>query len=109
MPIPRRHSLAGTCGIPVMGERVYVEVDAESDEAAIGEEGLRPVRIHWADGRSWKVERICGRREFGRRIFGNLCVRYEVVIRTRPKTLWHDKTGWFVRARRRAADVGRSR
>lgn len=94
MSIPRRHSLAGTNGIPAMNERVYIEVDLERTDLGPGEHGTRPARIHWPDGRSWKIEGVFSRQDFGREIFGNLVTRYTVGIRRQTKTIYHDKTGW---------------
>lgn len=58
MPIPRRHSLAGTNGIPAMDERVYIEVDLERTNLGRDEYGTHPVRIHWPDSRSWEIEGV---------------------------------------------------
>lgn len=109
MPIPRRHSLAGTNGIPAMDERVYVEVDLERTDLGRDEHGTRPARVRWHDGRSWEIEGVFARQEFGREIFGNLCTRYDITIRRQNRTIWHDKTGWFVRARRGADGKGARR
>lgn len=97
MPIPRRHSLAGTNGIPAMDERVYIEVDLERTNLGRDEYGTHPVRIHWPDSRSWEIEGVFSRQDFGRKIFGNLCTRYIVGIRRQTKTIYHDSTGWFVK------------
>lgn len=97
MPIPRRHSLAGTNGIPAMDERVYIEVDLERANLGRDEYGTHPARIHWPDGRSWEIEGVFSRQDFGREIFGNLCTRYTVGIRRQTKTIYHDSTGWFVK------------
>ena len=104
MPIPRRHSLAGTNGIPTMPERAYVEVELKRTDLDPDERGVIPTKIIWPDGRSWAIEGVRGRQEFGREIFGNLVLRYDITVRRQSKTLWRDKTGWFVRARRGAAD-----
>ncbi|MGO5325699.1 hypothetical protein ACTQXJ_05850 [Collinsella sp. LCP19S3_C6] len=69
--IMKKHSLAGTCGIPTDAQRIYIPVDANgADDPDHGPSD--PVTIHWPDGRSWKVESIYARQEFGRAIFGNL-------------------------------------
>lgn len=103
MPIPRRHSLAGTNGIPAMNERAYVEVELKRTDLGPDEHGVTPARIIWPDGRSWAIEGVHGKREFGREIFGNLVTRYDITIRRRIKTLYHDKTGWFVAKMKPAA------
>lgn len=52
--------------------------------------------IHWPDGRSWTVESIYDRREYGRAIFGNLCVEVGVCIAKQHKTIWWEGGRWFV-------------
>lgn len=90
-----KHSLAGTCGIPVEERRIYVDVDAKG---AVGPNHgpADPWVIHWADGRSWTVESIYARREYGRAIFGNLCVEIDVCIAKQRKTVWWENGRWFV-------------
>ena len=90
-----KHSLAGTCGIPVEGRRIYVDVDAKG---AVGPNHgpADPWVIHWADGRSWTEESIYARREYGRAIFGNLCVEIDVCIAKQRKTVWWENGRWFV-------------
>lgn len=90
----KKHSLAGTCGIPREAERIYIEVDKTSDDR----DGFPadPRIIHWPDGRSWHVESIYCRRGFGRAIFGNLCVRFDVCIARQRKTVWWEHGDWFV-------------
>lgn len=89
-----RHSLAGTCGIPHEGERVYIRVD-DPDPSDDGTPGW-PARVHWGDGRCWSVSRVLSRNEFGRAFFGNLCVRYEVEIRGKIRLIWWEHGDWFV-------------
>lgn len=61
--IMKKHSLAGTCGIPTDAQRIYIPVDANgADDPDHGPSD--PVTIHWPDGRSWKVESIYARQEF---------------------------------------------
>mgnify|MGYP007003878421 FL=1 len=36
------------------------------------------------------------RSAFGRAIFGNLCVRYDVCIARQRKTVWWEHGDWFV-------------
>ena len=55
-----------------------------------------PQVIHWPDGRSWTVESIYDRREYGRAIFGNLCVEVGVCIAKQRKTIWWEGGRWFV-------------
>lgn len=95
--IMKKHSLAGTCGIPTDAQRIYIPEDANgADDPDHGPSD--PVTIHWLDGRSWKVESIYARQEFGRAIFGNLCVRYDVCIARQRKTVWWEHGDWFVDA-----------
>ena len=92
----RGKDLAGTCGIPRHGERVYVEVEMAR---SLGSPLSRPVSITWPDGRSWQVDGARPVAEFGREAFGNLVTRWEITIGRHITTLWHDKEGWFVRPR----------
>ena len=90
----KKHSLAGTCGIPIEADRIYIEVDKASDD--INGFPADPRIIHWPDGRFWVVESIYGRYDFGRAIFGNLCVRFDVCIAKQKKTVWWEHGDWFV-------------
>ena len=92
----RGKDLAGTCGKPRHDERVYVDVKMER---SLGSPISRPVLITWPDGRSWRVAGGRPVAEYGREAFGNLVTRWEVTIKSRIKTLWHDKNGWFVKPR----------
>lgn len=97
--IPRRRSLAGRCGIPLERDRVYVRVDTELDGGALAPATARPVRIRWPDGRSWGIDSIYDRREFGRDVFGNLCVRWAVCIRRQRRELYWERGDFFVAKR----------
>lgn len=94
--IMKKHSLAGTCGIPREPERIYIRVDTIADDSPTTGPA-DPQYIHWADGRCWKTESIYCRQEFGRMIFGNLCVRYDICIARQRRTLWWENGRWFVR------------
>lgn len=97
--IPHRKSLAGRCGIPLEADRVYVEVDTVWDGGSIAPPTARPSRVRWPDGRSWEVESVYDRREFGREVFGNLCVRWAVCIGHRRRELFWEHGDWFVAKR----------
>ena len=76
--IMKKHSLAGTCGIPTEDRRIYIPVDVNgTDDPDRGPSD--PITIHWPDGR-----------------FGNLCVRYDVCIAKQRKTVWWEHGDWFV-------------
>ena len=92
--IMKKHSLAGTCGIPTEDRRIYIPVDVNGPTTRRGPSD--PVTIHWPDGRSWQVESIYFRSEFGRALFDNLCVRYDVCIAKQRKTVWWEHGDWFV-------------
>lgn len=96
---PRRKSLAGRCGIPCERERVYVDVDTVVDGGLVVPESVRPVEIHWPDGRSWAIESVFDRREFGHPAFGNLCVRWGVCIARRRRELFWERGRYFVASR----------
>ena len=52
--IMKKHSLAGTCGIPTEDRRIYIPVDVNG--TGDPDRGpSNPVTIHWPDGRSWQV------------------------------------------------------
>ena len=72
MAIPKRKSLAGTCGIPKEQDRIYVKTFA------------------------WEIQASSSRREFGREIFGNLCVHIRVTVKGRQRDLWWEHGDWFV-------------
>lgn len=93
---PRRRSLAGRCGIPAEADRIYVEVDTQVISTSPTARGIRPVRLIWPDGRSWPIESVYTTWEFGREIFGNLCIRYDVCMRRARKTIWWEHGEWFV-------------
>lgn len=93
----RGKDLAGTNGIPAHDERVYVEVALSGDR--LDGHAVRPTSITWPDGRSWRLESARPTATFGREIFGNLVVRYDVTIGRSHRTLWRDGRGWFVKRR----------
>lgn len=95
----KRKSLAGTCEIPLESQRVYVDVDYEMCGGVIAGDTFRPTRIHWPDGRYWDIVSIYDKREFGRSIFGNLCVRWGVCIGRTRKELWWEHGDFFVAKR----------
>lgn len=92
----RGKDLAGTCGIPRHEERTYVKV-----ELGGGQNGqiVRPVFLTWPDGRSWRIASARPVISYGRERFGNLVTRWEATIGRSTKVLWHDRGGWFVRAK----------
>lgn len=92
--IRKGKNLAGTCGIPSMEERVRVKVAYEIDP-----EGVDPFprEVTLPDGHTWEVLGILSREEFGRAIFGNLVICFEVGLRRGSLTIWFGDTGWFVR------------
>lgn len=92
----KRRSLTGRCGMPTERERVYVQVDIVREGGALAPVAARPVRIYWPDGRSWSIDSIYDRREFGREIFGNLCVRWAVCIARRRRELLWEHGEFFV-------------
>lgn len=93
--IRKGKNLAGTCGIPAMGERLYLDVVHDCDPDG-GNPSPREITL--PDGRACKVESIIFRHEYGRAIFGNLVTCFEVSIRHGSMAIWHDATGWFVRS-----------
>lgn len=91
----RGKDLAGTCGIPLESDRVYVEVECGSN-GMYGEDV--PIRLIWPDGRSWPIRSTVRRVKHGRAIFGNLVERFDVLMghTGKLKTLWRQDGRWFV-------------
>lgn len=94
-------SLAGKLGIPLEADRTDVRVDVLHRMRPGGLPAELPVRVTWSDGRSWHIERIIGRDEYGSKADGNLVVRWRVLIAGQPKVLYQQGSSWFVRARRK--------
>lgn len=90
-------NLAGKLGIPREGDRADVAVDTETVMRPGGIPDMRPVRVRWPDGRSWPIDRVTGRDEYGSPADANLVVRWRVMIGTQPKTLYQEGTRWYVR------------
>lgn len=96
MAIPKRKSLAGTCGIPRERERVYVKVLDKAGSDVGLRSGQVPKKIVVPGSAPWDVDAVSREREFGRELFGNLCVRFAVTVRGMRKTLWWEHGDWFV-------------
>lgn len=88
--------LAGTCGIPLECDRVYVEV--ECAPRGLYERADVPLRLIWPDGRSFPIRSTARRVEHGRAAFGNLVERFDVFIGKSEKvrTIWRQDGRWFV-------------
>lgn len=87
----RQHSLAGTCGVPLFGERVRVEVVA--DVATTGELVIRQIVWPGPPVRRFDVEAATERRPVGRADWGNLVRSWDVSIgkyRQRRILFWED-------------------
>ena len=90
----RGKDLAGTNGIPLHEERVYVQVTMSDDKGS--GRAVMPARLTWPDGRSWRIASASLVASYGRELFGNQVDRYDVTIARKRRTLWHDRGGWFV-------------
>lgn len=88
--------LAGTCGIPLECDRVYVEV--ECAPRGPYERADVPLRLIWPDGRSFPIRSTARHVEHGRAAFGNLVERFDVFIGKSEKvrTVWRQDGRWFV-------------
>lgn len=96
MPIPKRKSLAGTCGIPREQDRIYVNTfDGDGVERAYLP-GAVPKKVSAPSLGIWEIQASSSRREFGREIFGNLCVHVVVTVRGMQRDLWWEHGDWFV-------------
>ena len=96
MAIPKRKSLAGTCGIPREQDRVYVKTFDEDGFARVYCPDAVPKRVSAPRLGTWDIRASSSRREFGREIFGNLCVHVCVTVRGRQRDLWWEHGDWFV-------------
>lgn len=96
MVIPKRKSLAGTCGIPREQDRIYVKTfDGDGLERAYLP-GAVPKKVSAPSLGIWEIQASSSRREFGREIFGNLCVHVRVTVKGRRRDLWWEHGDWFV-------------
>ncbi len=114
----RGKNLAGTCGIPLECDRVYVEV--ECAPRGLYERADVPLRLIWPDGRSFPIRSTARHVEHGRAVFGNLVERFDVTARhvehgravfgnlverfdvfigksDEVRTVWRQDGRWFVR------------
>lgn len=92
----RGKDLAGTCGIPLERDRVYIEV--ECAPRGLYERADVPLRLIWPDGRSFPIRSTARHVEHGRAAFGNLVERFDVFIGKSEKvrTVWRQDGRWFV-------------
>lgn len=96
MPIPKRKSLADTCGIPREQDRIYVKTfDGGGFERAYPPAAV-PKQVSAPSLGIWEIQASSSRREFGREIFGNLCVHVVVTVRGRQCNLWREHGNWFI-------------
>lgn len=97
MTIPKRRSLAGTNGIPLEEDRVYADdVVLEGLDGPLAGRGFVG-RVVLSGGETWNVRSILSRREFGRKIFGNLVVHYSLKVGGGSRDLWWEGGRWFAR------------
>lgn len=89
-------NLAGTCGIPLERDRVYIHVDCAARGA--NDDIDVPRRIIWPDGRAWPIRSTARHTTYGRAIFGNLVERFDIFMGQAGdiKTLWRQDGSWFV-------------
>ena len=92
-------SIAGTNGIPLERERVYVQIDWKTGFTDDGRTYEIPMRLEWPDGRSWAIESLDAHREYGRPFLGNPVERFDVRILGLRKTFWRERGECFVAAR----------
>ena len=78
-----------------MAYRAYVKVLVEVDESG----GARPMRIYWADGRSFDVDTLLDIRRASASRTGGQGVRYTCRVCGRRVYLFEDEGRWFVEAR----------
>ena len=78
-----------------MAYRAYVRVLLEVDEGG----GAKPMRIYWADGRYFDVDRLVDVRRAPAALTGGQGVRYTCQVHGRRVYLFEDEGRWFVEAR----------
>ena len=88
--------LAGTCGIPLHGDRAAVAV--ECAPRGVYDAIDAPTRLIWPDRRSCPIRSTIRRTTHGRAVFGNLVERFGVIMghNGEIKTLWRQDGQWFV-------------
>ncbi len=89
-------SLAGTNGIPLPDQRVYLRVIAETDEEGY----MRPTQIVWPDGRRFDVSSTTLVRTLGRWERGTYTLAYELVFKRKNgqearRNVWWERGRWF--------------
>lgn len=55
---------------------------------------IRPTKIHWEDGRSWKISQVLHMSTFADEDFEG--IRYTLLIDGAEKYLYRDGTKWYV-------------
>lgn len=70
--------------------RVYVDVDCQS----LGNGVVKPLKIHWRDGRAWKITRVLHSSYSDDNEFDG--VRYTVLIGDAEKYLYRFEDKWYV-------------
>lgn len=78
-----------------MAHRTYVKVFMEVNE--VGD--VLPVRITWADGRTFEVDRLLDVRRAAATKAGGQGMRYTCRILGRETYLFEDEGRWFVEAK----------
>lgn len=73
-------------------EKRYVEVIARFDEDG----GLTPLRVIWADGVRYDIDRVLDRRRAASLKVGGIGMRYLVEIGGRRTYLFYEEPRWFV-------------
>jgi hypothetical protein len=88
--------LGGTCGIPAYDDRTYLCVTSVTEIDG----HVRPLSIHWANGRDYPVVACCLERTFGRWDTGNFVICWDVELLSHShRTLWWEGSRWFVQRR----------
>ena len=92
------HTLAGTNGVPLRSERIYLRVVSEATE----EGETRPIEVVWPDGRRFKVVSSTLLRDLGRWERGTKVLAWEVTFRQRNRSearriIWWERGRWFTR------------
>ena len=78
-----------------MAHRAYVRVVVEVNEDG----GVRPLQIHWEDGRVFEVDRLLDVRRAASTKAGGQGMRYTCRILGHVTYLFEDEGRWFVEAR----------
>ena len=78
-----------------MIKKTYVEVNVKFDTDG----NIIPLKITWADGKEFFIDRIIDKRKAASLKAGGTGMRYTIRINGKTTFLWYEEPGWFVEAK----------